>query len=294
MQGWANAESAVERLPLGEYREFRRWSGKPKHWGPPGSGWQAWFGGQVIDGLCDTLDRHLAGQLGQPRRDATPAAIGCVPWLTSDSVIDRLLKLSACCIVIDKGRRVAPKRLVMHDRPFPNVLPGLRDTAPSVDGSAPVIGPYSGMPEHELGPVRVVGWRQVGIDTSKPLLHAKMLVLGHLGIEKFGPDDSLYTEELVFTPSSVWWGSANWTRGAEFHIEFGCWSDDPDFTEHATEFVSDVVRFSEPIESTTVGPEPDLVTVVIDDEAMAEAAMEQADAPESEEWDRLIEGEDES
>jgi hypothetical protein len=47
-------------MPLGDYERFRRWSGKPRNWEPDGAGWRAWFGGQVIDGLCEVLDEHLA------------------------------------------------------------------------------------------------------------------------------------------------------------------------------------------------------------------------------------------
>ncbi len=62
----------------------------------------AWFGGQVIDGLCEVLDEHQAARRG---REMRPAAIGCVPWLTSEGVVDRLVKLNSCCVVIDKGHR---------------------------------------------------------------------------------------------------------------------------------------------------------------------------------------------
>jgi hypothetical protein len=86
--------------PLGDYEPFRRWSGKPRAWGPEGAGWRAWFGGKVVDGLCDVLDEHLAA----PRRSGRfPAAVGCVPWLTSKAVAKRLLALSSYCVVVDKG-----------------------------------------------------------------------------------------------------------------------------------------------------------------------------------------------
>jgi hypothetical protein len=59
--------------PLGDYEAFSRWSGKPRTWGPDSSCWCAWFGGKVIDGLCEVLDNHLAAPRG---RDMRPAAIG--------------------------------------------------------------------------------------------------------------------------------------------------------------------------------------------------------------------------
>lgn len=59
-------------LPLGDYEPFRKWSGKPRTWGPEGAGWRAWFGGEVVDGLCDVLDEQLAA----------PRARGCTQPLS--------------------------------------------------------------------------------------------------------------------------------------------------------------------------------------------------------------------
>lgn len=117
-------------MPLGDYETFRHWSGKPRAWGPQESGWRAWFGGKIVDGLCEVLDEHLA-----VRRRGVPAAIGCVPWLSSEAVAETLLVLSVFCVVIDKGTSF-PSRLRNPDKGFPNVaLLRLRDMAPSEHGS---------------------------------------------------------------------------------------------------------------------------------------------------------------
>jgi hypothetical protein len=122
-------------------------------WGGQDSGWRAWFGGRVIDGLCEALDEHL-----EEHKHSEPAVIGCVPWFDSRAVEDRLLKMRACCVVIDKGSWL-PGRLVKADLGFPNIyLSGLQWTTPHIDEDGTWIGPYSTMPEHELGPVRVLGW----------------------------------------------------------------------------------------------------------------------------------------
>ncbi len=70
-------------------RDFPALVGKPRAWGPQESGWRAWFGGKIVDGLCEVLDEHLA-----VRRRGVPAAIGCVPWLSSEAVAETLLALS--------------------------------------------------------------------------------------------------------------------------------------------------------------------------------------------------------
>ena len=68
----------MDRMPLGDYGIFPWWSGRPRSWGPEGGRWRAWFGGKVVDGLCDVLDEHLSADrsLGT---SGTPAAIGMCP-----------------------------------------------------------------------------------------------------------------------------------------------------------------------------------------------------------------------
>jgi hypothetical protein len=69
----------------------------------------------------------------------------------------------------------------------------------------------------------------------------------------------------------VWWGSANWTQQARNHLELGAWSDDPALVRAATEFLDDLITFSEPLGSVSPGAEPDLARLDYDDEAMREA-----------------------
>lgn len=120
------------------------------------------------------------------------------------------------------------------------------------------------MPEHELGPV---------------------LVLGHLALNVYDPDNGYGEEVLDFEPRTVWWGSANWTVRAGSHLEVGFACDDPTLVEEATAFVADVIAFSEPIDTTCAGPEPNLVQVEFDDAAMAEAMEEMAEPDDDgEDW----------
>jgi hypothetical protein len=267
----------MDRMALGDYEAFRAWSGKPRAWGPPDAGWRAWFAGRVVDGLCEVIDEHLA-----TKRRGVPAAIGCVPWLTSPAVARRLLGLGAFCVVVDKGTWF-PDRLRDPDKGLPNIaLLRLRDMAPSDSGgSAPVLGPYSQMPEHEIGPVRVAGWHREG---TKPLLHAKILVLGHVVHNVYGPEDGYGEEMLDFEPRTVWLGSANWTGMSRKHLELGFACDDPDLVREAADFVADVIAFSEPVNSVCAGPEPNLVRVEYDDAAMAEALGELEPPDDYEDW----------
>lgn len=87
------------------------------------------------------------------------------------------------------------------------------------------------MPEHELGPVRALGWLR---EDRKPLLNAKLLVLGHLALNVYDPDNGYGEEVLDFEPRTVWWGSANWTVRAGSHLEVGFACDDPTLVEEAS------------------------------------------------------------
>ncbi|KAM85968.1 hypothetical protein AM77_00244, partial [Mycobacterium tuberculosis TKK_05SA_0055] len=83
---------------------------------------------------AEVSDQRVSGLTGAVHR-GVPAAIGCVPWLSSEAVAETLLALSAFCVVIDKGTSF-PSRLRNPDKGFPNVaLLRLRDMAPSEHGS---------------------------------------------------------------------------------------------------------------------------------------------------------------
>jgi hypothetical protein len=51
----------------------------------------------------------------------------------------------------------------------------------------------------------------------------------------------------------------------------GAWSEDGELAREATSFLGDLIAFSEPLGSVAPGPEPELVSVDWDDEAMREA-----------------------
>jgi hypothetical protein len=214
-----------------------------------------------------------------------PAAVGCVPWLTSKAVAKRLLALASYCVVVDKApsnqKPMVRSELINPGKAFPNeAIWELRDLMPAVDGVAPLtVGPHTAedATAYEIDPVQVAGSR-IRVGQQKPIAHAKLLVLGEIGVEDFGPDFAPdYYVECRFTPQRVWFGSANWTEAARNHLEFSFVCDDPALAEHATAFVAEMIPFSEPVDSACAGPEPNLVQVGYDDEAIAQAAAEMGD-----------------
>jgi hypothetical protein len=85
-------------MRLGDDAQFHRWSIKASPWGPDDR-WRVWFAGGVVDGLLGLLDEHLANYGGSGPRAERPCIVGCVPWLASDGVVDRLVRMAACCLV---------------------------------------------------------------------------------------------------------------------------------------------------------------------------------------------------
>lgn len=258
--------------PLGGYSEFRRSTGGPFPWGDGGRSSVA-YGVDVLPDLVQGLRElpSLASAGMPPKAEATPAVLGCVYRLTSPDVIDALLPLESCVIVDRQQRQREPlERLHAGGRSLSSLHFRELDlvTQPEADGSAPVLGPYSGRPKPvELGPVRAAGWSTGPRKQSLPLVHVKMLVAGRTWIW----ENDFGVEDFLFTPLRTWMGSANWTSFAPFHLEFGLWSDDTALLERNLAFLLGAVRFSQPLNSTTAAPEPELVDADFDDVAMAEA-----------------------
>ena len=199
-------------------------------------------------------------------------AIGCVGWLTDEKVVDTLLRLDACCIVVNKPDRdeAAQQRLLREGAGLPaSALPALAGLQPRrSDGGPQILGPFGAIEEIELEPVRVAGYR--ANDRARPLLHAKMLILGTLTWEPH-PSGMVVGEVPVFRPRRCWMGSANWTRNARRSLEVGWWTEDPEVLAASTAFLADVLALSEPHGSSAARPEPELLPVEFDDDAMVEA-----------------------
>lgn len=203
--------------------------------------------------------------------------IGMVPWLTHPEVARLLARLDGMCVIVDKGQRsqALAGQLNEDGHSLPAAWLGLDYLgAPDADGRPPLIHPSSGsMPGEEtlVGPVRSAGFRLRQRDA--PLVHAKMLVLCHTDQLDYGEGwDGRYLR-----PVKVWLGSANWTANAPAHLEFGLWSSDPELVRASLEFLRDVVRVSEPFGSTAPRPEPEFVDADWDDDAFAEAALQDDD-----------------
>jgi hypothetical protein len=240
--------------------------------------WRAAFGGGVVADLARGLHDHTAMVRRRYRikAEAYPVVLGCTPWLTSEEVVDALLAddhlpSASCCVVVNKGKsNVQLDRLQREGIGVPHVrIPGLYDWLSPERGRPAVIGPYRPPEDRDLGPVRVAGWRKAG-KLEMPLLHSKVAVccVAHSADNPVGA----WTDYL--DPVSVWLGSANWTKASAYHLEFGLWTTDPALLEAALDYITAVIKISEPADSHAVQPSPELVQAEWDDAAFAEVLAE--------------------
>jgi hypothetical protein len=266
----------MDLSPLGDYEQLG--GSHPRAWA---SGTVV-HGSGVLDDLVAGIERHRDGSNWHYSARLGPgsAAIGCVPWLTDQPVAAALARLDQCCIVVDKQQPEygAVRSLAERGAPLSTAyLDGFEETAvPDEYGAPPVIHPGSPYPfAMDLGPVRVAGWRKAKDGSRRPMLHSKVLVLG---VTTYYEDDEMFAGDvLTLHPTVTWMGSANWTTAARRHIEFGVWSADRDLVKHNYEYLLRLLTFSEQRGAATIGPEPELVSAVWDDEAFREYFAEHRD-----------------
>ena len=271
--------------PLGSYQPFAATLGGPHAWGEDGRSSVSYHRDVLPDLIAGLKGIPALALADMPRKaEVAPAVLAAVYRLTSREIVDALLPMHTC-VIIDRqqqGRREV-ERLHRSGHALSSAhFPGFLDLAyPDADGSPPVIGPGSPMPEPiALGPVRAAGWTESSkARDHRPLVHVKMLVAGRTWVW----EDDFGREVWRFTPLRTWMGSANWTAASPSHLEFGLWSDDLELMARNTAFLLDLVRFSQPLDSTTAGPEPDLVPVDWDDAAFAEYVRELG-PDEDEDW----------
>lgn len=266
--------------PLGRYEQLRRWvEADPVQWGP-GRNSRARFGADVVVDLVAGLadGRRLVRERFPAKAEPMTLAIGCVPWLTSPEVVDALLALDGCCICVDKSQVDHPEAQRLAEGPgvWQRLL-GLDEYGLlSERGEAPWIAPGAPLPgDRVLEAVRSVGWRKQG-DQWRPMLHAKLCVVA--ASWTWENDGGGYDDHL--TALRTWVGSANWTVASAKNIEIGAWSDDEALGKAAIDFLKDLILFSEPPDSPTGAPEPQLVAAQWDDDAFAAYAAEYLPDPD--------------
>jgi hypothetical protein len=204
------------------------------------------LGQHVVADVVDGLRSFRA--MTRPPNSFT-VVIGCVAWVTDPDIVNELIRYTACCVVVDKGQgtRHQLDRLVREG-------PGLHlDNISSSIWRRPG-GELSRFGEGgDVESARVLGWRG---PSGKPLMHAKVLVLGHGEWTEVDTGEGVF-EDYHFHPRMAWIGSANLTTTARTHAELGAWFVGPQVRELAW-WVADMVATSEPLSSIANEPTPEL------------------------------------
>lgn len=243
-------------------------------------GLNAYVGRDVLRGLIAGIDEALAAPRRSKSRDLGPCMIGCAPWMDDPQLIDRLKQLSGACVVLTKQgrtRRDLEKLNELHqvnaDAPglLTDAFPDLVDLAPHEDGEPTVVGPYDRTGGIVLPTVRTIGFRRRD-KRLVPLMHAKLALLGDLW---WHDEDALgYVADVYgFRARRLWVSSANFTSSSRRSLEHGFWTDEPSLVEGYERFLLKLVGASEGLDGEDE-PNPQLLPVEYDDEAMREAMAE--------------------
>jgi hypothetical protein len=259
------------------------------------SGDRVFSGEDVLQGMIDGIEAFVE-ERRHAYRVGAPVMLGCSPWVGDDKLLGLIEKLPGACIVITKpprtpaGKAKVEQLRELNARTSGIELRALRDLAemaPKVGGEPRVIGPYDSIQDEDerLSTFRAYGWRQTGRQRP-PIVHAKLALLGNICWTDEHPSGHVI-ESVWFQPKRLWVASANFTYGSRSNVEFGHWTEDADVVREAERFLVSLIGGSEDIDSAADAPDPELMPVEYDDQAIAEAAAEwysDREAFDDEDW----------
>jgi hypothetical protein len=236
----------------------------------PEPGNSAFFGRNVLQGLVDGIDDFIHER--QPRwnrfRSLGPTLIGSAMWINDDVLIDKIAELAAACIVVTKqGRNEQGKLepLAELNRRTPGMpvhaFAELTELAPNVDGRPVVLGPSSPMYDEPIPTIRTLGFRKSKEHQTPPIIHAKLVLLGHLWWHDEDDSPAGVADVTGFEPYRLWISSANFTSSSRRSLEFGYWTEDRALLEGAERFLVKLMRSSEALDPASDHFEPELVPV---------------------------------
>lgn len=220
----------------------------------------------VVQSLLDGINEFMnpsGDRLLYLARHPIPVAIGCTYRFTSVPIAKALPVQS--CIVVDKSAVGDHGSRTLLARGEGLVLNTLGDEfrwigRPNSDGSYPEwIDSEVGL--GDAGVVENIRAAGEGYDPARPqrvrpLIHAKVLVLGYRELDVENEWGHLVDQ---FTLDRAWIGSANFSNNADRSTEIGLWVTDRQLVRDLWRFVVDLIQRSEPPTSISISPAPDLV-----------------------------------
>lgn len=112
-----------------------------------------------------------------------------------------------------------------------------------------------------------------GPEGLPPILHAKLVLLGHLWWHDEDGADGV-ADVVGFESRRLWVSSANFTGSSRRNLEFGFWTEELALVQGAERFLVRLMCSSEGLDPDADSFDPDLAPVEYDDAAMAEAWAE--------------------
>ena len=180
--------------------------------------------------------------------------LGCVAWLTSDPILDALIKTKATSIVVQKEDFLRPD-LEKQNNWEANLRRKYDAIKCPLDRYAfgNIIGRLSVLGDPSLNPIRCVGNHNKEKLPAFPRMHNKFLIFAHLSKVH---DDSEYVHDTV-EPYAVWTGSFNLSKNATKSLENALYITDPEIVNAYFSEYGQIVAISEPLNwsSEWVAPE---------------------------------------
>jgi hypothetical protein len=147
----------------------------------------------------------------------------------------------------------------------------LTELAPTVDGAPAVLGPSSHIYDEPIPMIRTLGFRKSKEHQSPPLIHAKLVLLGHPSWHDEDDSPVGVADVTGFQAFRLWISSANLATSSRRSLAFGHWTEDPTLLEGAERFLVKLMRSSEALDPGSDHFESELVPVEYDDAAIGEA-----------------------
>lgn len=180
------------------------------------------------------------------------AAFGAVAWLTSDSILDALSKLSNTSIIVQKEDFLRPDigatnnwknelrtkysrlKCDLTRYAFPNILSSMSVAS-----------------DPSINPVRCVGNHNRDRKPAFPRMHNKFLVFAKViqGSDNYELD--------TIKPYAVWTGSFNFTKNATKSLENALYITEPSIVEAYFNEYAQIAALSEPLDWTSDWAEPE-------------------------------------
>ena len=180
------------------------------------------------------------------------AVFGAIAWLTSDSILDALSKLSDVSIVVQKEDFLRPDigasnnwKQVLRAK-YSMLKCGL--TRYSFQN---ILSSMSVASDPSIEPIRCVGNHNRDKKPAFPRMHNKFLVF-----TKVRQSDDEYGPEKI-EPYAVWTGSFNFTKNATKSLENALFITDPVIVEAFFNEYGQIAAMSEPLDWTSDWAEPE-------------------------------------